>query len=156
MNAITGETGAGKSMLVKALELLRGGRAAPSLVRTGEKQAVVEALLEVDGTERVIRRVVTAAGRSRAYIDGELATVVGLRQLASQWLDISSQHEHQTLTESRRTSPSGWIRFSGNAERRESLGGLVDRAREAANAMRDFRSRLDQREDRSGPGRASS
>ena len=79
LTAITGETGAGKTLLVEALDLLLGGRADTSLVRRGAAEARVEGRFEAsDGTERVLARVLPADGRSRAYVDGRLATVAEL------------------------------------------------------------------------------
>src|ERR1700755_1348762 len=74
LNVLTGETGAGKSILVEAVGLLLGGRASSDLVRTGEDTATIEAIFEHDGQEMLIRREITAQGRSRAFIDGALVT----------------------------------------------------------------------------------
>src|SRR5687767_4103415 len=74
LNVLTGETGAGKSILVEAVGLLLGARASGDLVRTGEDVATIEAIFESGGVERLIRREITAQGRSRAFINGELAT----------------------------------------------------------------------------------
>jgi DNA repair protein RecN (Recombination protein N) len=114
-NVLTGETGAGKSIVVGALGLVLGGRAAPDLVRPGAEEAEVEALFEVtaqararellanagldEGNELVLRRVVHASGRSRAYINGRLCTVGQLGELAAELVDISSQHESVALTD---------------------------------------------------------
>ncbi len=112
LNVITGETGAGKSILIDALSLVLGERAKPDLVRTGEAQAEVEALFDVgdddeararlaasgiecDG-ELVVRRVVGSNGRTRAYLNGSLASATQLAELAAGLVDISSQHEHHT------------------------------------------------------------
>src|SRR4029450_9795516 len=74
-NVLTGETGAGKSILVEAVGLLLGGRASQDLVRTGETQATIEAIFEdTSHGEFVIRRELTAQGRSRSFINGALAT----------------------------------------------------------------------------------
>src|SRR5204862_3793561 len=70
LNILTGETGAGKSILVGAVGLLLGGRASGDLVRTGEETAAVEAIFETAGQEILVRREVTAQGRSRAFING--------------------------------------------------------------------------------------
>ena len=64
LNVLTGETGAGKSILVEAVGLLLGGRASGDLVRTGEDTATVEAIFEVAGQEWLVRREITAQGRS--------------------------------------------------------------------------------------------
>jgi DNA repair protein RecN (Recombination protein N) len=97
-NVLTGETGAGKSILVGAVGLLLGARASSDLVRTGEGQATIEALFEdaVRG-EVIIRREVTSQGRSRSFINGTLATAGALRELADQMVELHGQHEHQAL-----------------------------------------------------------
>src|SRR2546426_11603495 len=74
MTAITGETGAGKTLVIEALELLVGGRAEAVLVRPGAHEAQVQGRFLVDGEEVAVRRVVPAEGRSRAYLDGDVAT----------------------------------------------------------------------------------
>ncbi|HET9731868.1 MAG TPA: DNA repair protein RecN [Acidimicrobiales bacterium] len=104
MTAITGETGAGKTLLVEAIELLTGARADPVLVRPGAAEAVVEGRLEVppDGREVVLCRVVAAAGRSRAYVDGRMAAVSALAGVTREVVDLHGQHSHQSLL-----SPAG-------------------------------------------------
>jgi DNA repair protein RecN (Recombination protein N) len=114
-NVLTGETGAGKSILIDALGLVLGGRARPEVVRTGAKEAEVEALFEIpkgsralarleeagvpcDG-ELVVRRVVQAEGRSKAYLNGRLCTATQLADLASDLCDVASQHESVSLTD---------------------------------------------------------
>src|SRR4249919_3123018 len=97
LNVLTGETGAGKSILVEAIGLLLGGRASGDLVRTGEDTASVEAIFESGGDELLIRREVTAQGRSRAFINGALATAGGLKDLSGRLIELHGQHEHQTL-----------------------------------------------------------
>ena len=97
LNVLTGETGAGKSILVEAVGLLLGGRASAELVRTGEGTAAVEAIFENGGEERLIRREVTSQGRSRAFVNGELTTAGGLKDLAARSIELHGQHEHQTL-----------------------------------------------------------
>ena len=97
-NVLTGETGAGKSILVEAVGLLLGARASADLVRTGETQATIEAIFEDGDTGQVIvRREVTSQGRSRSFIDGTLATAGALRELADRLVELHGQHEHQTL-----------------------------------------------------------
>jgi DNA repair protein RecN (Recombination protein N) len=118
-HAITGETGAGKSMIVDALALALGGRAQPELLRTGAREAEVEALFEVPPGARaaarleaagipcsgeiLIRRTLTVEGdrgvRSRAYVNGRLSTAAQLAELAGDLCDIASQHENVQLTD---------------------------------------------------------
>jgi DNA repair protein RecN (Recombination protein N) len=114
LNALTGETGAGKSILVHALKLVLGGRSRPEMVRTGASAAEVEALFELRspelrsrlqeagievGEELVVRRVVAAEGRSRAFLNGRLCSATELEKLAAGLVDISSQHEHHSLVD---------------------------------------------------------
>jgi DNA repair protein RecN (Recombination protein N) len=97
LNVLTGETGAGKSILVEAVGLLLGGRASGDLVRTGEDAAAIEAIFESGGEELLVRREITAQGRSRAFINGTLATAGALKELSSRLIELHGQHEHQTL-----------------------------------------------------------
>src|SRR5215468_6074225 len=97
LNVLTGETGAGKSILVEAVGLLLGGRASGDLVRTGEEAAAIEAIFESGGEELLVRREVTQQGRSRAFINGELTTAGALKDLANRLIELHGQHEHQTL-----------------------------------------------------------
>jgi DNA repair protein RecN (Recombination protein N) len=97
LNVLTGETGAGKSILVEAVGLLLGGRASGDLVRTGEDLATIEAIFESGGEELLVRREITAQGRSRALINGALATAGTLKELSSRLIELHGQHEHQTL-----------------------------------------------------------
>ncbi len=97
LTAVTGETGAGKTMLVEALELLVGGRADATIVRPGAKEARVDGRFVTGDTELVLTRVVPAEGRSRAYIDGRPATVGALADATAGLLDLHGQHDHQSL-----------------------------------------------------------
>ncbi len=107
MTAITGETGAGKTLVVEAIDLLVGGRADPGAVRAGANEAVVEGRFVASGAagpkgscgggERVLRRVVPATGRSRAQVDGLMATAAELAELGRALVDLHGQHAHQSL-----------------------------------------------------------
>lgn len=98
LNVLTGETGAGKSIVVGAVELLLGGRASADLVRTGAETARVQAVIETaSGQEILIRRELSPSGRSRAFVDGSLVTAAELRDLAGPLIDLHGQHEHQAL-----------------------------------------------------------
>src|SRR3954467_7788142 len=97
LNVLTGETGAGKSILVEAVGLLLGGRASADMVRTGEDVATIEAIFETGGEELLVKREITAQGRSRAFVNGALATAGALKELSSRLIELHGQHEHQTL-----------------------------------------------------------
>ncbi len=98
LNVLTGETGAGKSILVGAVGLLVGGRASAEMVRTGEDAAVIEAIFDApDGREILVRREVSAQGRSRAAVDNGLVTSASLREACGGLVDLHGQHEHQVL-----------------------------------------------------------
>jgi DNA repair protein RecN (Recombination protein N) len=140
-NVLTGETGAGKSIVVGALSLVLGGRASAEHVRPGESEAEIEALFDVsqaDGVrarldasgvaaadgELVLRRVVQSNGRSRAYMNGKLCTAGELAALAPELCDIASQHESVALA-----NPTTHIqyldRFAKLAGARAELAGDV-------------------------------
>ena len=113
LNIISGETGAGKSILVGAVNLLLGGRASPDLIRSGYDEAQVEGLFDIgrspsvqnilrekgfdSGEELLISRSISKTGRNKVFINGKLATVSLVSEITSGLVDISSQHEHQRL-----------------------------------------------------------
>lgn len=112
-NVLTGETGAGKSIILDAFGLLLGDRARPDLVRAGASEATVEALFDLTGRddilhaftaagfsvddELVLRRIVQSGGRSRAYVNGNLVTLAQLQPLSELLVTVCGQHEHQSL-----------------------------------------------------------
>jgi DNA repair protein RecN (Recombination protein N) len=97
MTVITGETGAGKTLIVDALDLLCGGRAEATLVRDGATEARVEGRF-VDGDDEVVlARVIPGVGRTRGYIDGHLATATELAERGRALVDLHGQHAHQSL-----------------------------------------------------------
>ena len=96
---ITGETGAGKSILLGALSLVLGGRSDASVVKDPSRNCVVEAVFEEEGRERIFRRVVSPQGRSRGFMDDEPASVEQLRLAAGRLVDIHSQHQQLLLAE---------------------------------------------------------
>ena len=97
MTAVTGETGAGKTLIVSAIDLLTGGRADASLVRPGATEAEIEGRFVDGDKELVVRRVIPRDGRSRVYIDGRLATVSALADHGVDFVDLHGQHSHQSL-----------------------------------------------------------
>ncbi|MCP4446622.1 MAG: DNA repair protein RecN [Myxococcales bacterium] len=123
-NALTGETGAGKSLIVEAVNLLRGGRASADIPRAGAEQAVVEAIFEITDwirepirnilsdaglplgeeceDELLVRRVIHKGGRSRTYINGALTTASRLADMGGFLVDLSGQHQHQGLVDPKR------------------------------------------------------
>lgn len=112
MTALTGETGAGKTMVVGAIDLLLGGRADATLVRAGAAEAVVEGRFDVDGDELILTRVVPADGRSRAYVNGRMATAAALADAAGRLVELHGQHAHQSLL-SGTTQRDAVDRFAG-------------------------------------------
>jgi DNA repair protein RecN (Recombination protein N) len=117
MNVLTGETGAGKSLIVEAVNLMRGGRASADIPRAGSDEAVVEAVVEVPDDLRAriagvlegaglpvdeqvfVRRVIQRGGRSRCYVNGALTTAARLAELGALLIDLSGQHQHQGLVD---------------------------------------------------------
>lgn len=107
----SGETGAGKSILIDALVLTLGERADSSVLREGASRAEISAVFETPATliewltehdlhaehELVLRRVIDAQGRSRAYVNGSVVTIAQLREIGEQLIDIHGQHAHQSL-----------------------------------------------------------
>jgi DNA repair protein RecN (Recombination protein N) len=125
LNVLSGETGAGKSLIVEAVNLLRGGRASADIPRAGTDEAVVEAIFEVpedlrplvrtrlneaglpggaedEASELLVRRLIHRGGRSRTYINGALTTATRLAELGELMVDLSGQHQHQGLVDPRR------------------------------------------------------
>lgn len=146
---LTGETGAGKSIVVEAVGLLLGGRASADMVRTGEAQATIEAIFEDAGEEVVIRRELTAQGRSRAFVNGELTTSAALRVLASRLVELHGQHEHQSLMDPATHIPAldEYGRLSAEtaavAEDWEALKVLRERCDRATMDQKERTARLD-------------
>lgn len=105
MTVLTGETGAGKTLVVEAIELLLGGRADPMLVRSGAGEAVVEGRFSgpgdgcdpEDGDDLVLARVIPAEGRARAYVGGQMASVGLLGEAGRARVDLHGQHTQQSL-----------------------------------------------------------
>ncbi len=163
LNVLTGETGAGKSILVSALELVLGGKSRGELVRTGAKAAEVEALFDVSGDawvrqqlqaldihsedELVVRRVLSSCGRSRAFVNGQLATQHVLARLTRGLTDISSQHEHHTLTDP--STHLGFLdAFAGVASLRQQVARAYHALKGAEAQLADFEQRIREREAR--------
>jgi DNA repair protein RecN (Recombination protein N) len=163
LTVFTGETGAGKSIVLQAIALLSGRRQSSSWVRTGAKQAVVEALftlpdnpalrqkmldmgLEADG-ELLIKRVLSVNGSSRFYLNGSLATARLVTQITENLLSVASQHDHQQLL-----APSYHLDFVDLAgdlwEARESVAALYDQWSAADKELAALRQKEMDREQR--------
>lgn len=111
LNVLTGETGAGKSILVDAIELILGARASSDVIRKGAKESIVEVVFEKDRNkisvlddlgrdvdeDIIIRRIINPSGKSRAYINETPVTLTTLSEIGRALLDIHGQHEHQSL-----------------------------------------------------------
>ena len=114
LNIITGETGAGKSVIVDAVNVILGDTVSPEYIKTGREEAHLEALFDISGNaplrerleslgfgtaggELLIKRIIYRKGRSRAFINGGIATIPILEQASEGIIDIFSQHEHQSL-----------------------------------------------------------
>jgi DNA repair protein RecN (Recombination protein N) len=153
-NVLTGETGAGKSIVVGALLLVLGGRASSEHVRPGAEEAEVEAFFDVRGSERllrsleaagvgsdgelVIRRIVQANGRSRAYMNGRLCTAGELQAIGPDLADIASQHESVALTDP--STHLGYLdRFARLADAKGELASEVDRLERIVTEIREAR-----------------
>ncbi len=145
LNIISGETGAGKSILMDALALILGGRASSDLIRAGAEEASVEALFEIpahsevhaaleaqglaaeDG-DLIIRRIVHRSGKNRIFVNGNMANMAALQAVTGSLVDLCSQHDQQLL--SRPEEQLLWI---------DRFGGLEDERQEARKLFLDWR-----------------
>jgi DNA repair protein RecN (Recombination protein N) len=154
LNVFTGETGAGKSIVVDALNLALGERASADLIRTGCQEAVVEAAFELNGRgtaeitallsgqgievnsgeDLIVRRVLSSSGKNKVYINGSLANLNTLTALGASLADIHGQHEHQSL-----------LSLERQMELLDSFGGLSelrDVLSDAYHRLQDVRKEL--------------
>ncbi|MBI3541010.1 MAG: AAA family ATPase [Deltaproteobacteria bacterium] len=99
LNVLSGETGAGKSILVQAIELLLGGRGSVDLIREGKDEAEVSGLFDhpSDGGEVSVRRIISRSGKSRAFLNERPVPVATLGEVTRDTVDLANQHEHQIL-----------------------------------------------------------
>ncbi len=161
LNILSGETGAGKSILINAVNLILGGKASPDLIRTGAEKATVEALFHLpkepdflkyftemdisfDG-EVLIKRVVTKSGTSRVWINGSLATLQIVSKLGPDLISISGQNEHQLLLR-----PDNHLfildDFGGLAEERLMVNGVYRECCDLRDRITKLRSHLKEEE----------
>jgi len=148
---LTGETGAGKSILIDALSMVLGERAEAIVVRGGAERAEVSAQFDLNGDralagwlkeqdlegedgELLLRRVIDASGRSRGYINGRAATAAQLREAGERLVDIHGQHQHQSLA-----------RAQAQREMLDAYGGLSESAARVAQLHRAWQARRESR-----------
>ena len=125
LTVLTGETGAGKSLIVDALALARGARADTDAIRSGEPKLRVDLLLSADGAEQIIVREVHSEGRSIARINDELVTIAALTAAVAPRIEIHGQHDQQRLGDRGRQRDL-LDRWSETLETREKIGALVE------------------------------
>lgn len=154
LHVLTGETGAGKSILVDAVALLLGGRAQKELIRTGTEKARVEGVFEIsdcpaalnflreqeldEGDEVTLSREITLQGRSVCRVNGTMLSLAQYQQLTSQLMDIHGQHEHQSLMDEKRH-----LAFL-DAYGEEAHQALVQRTRKDFSAWQEAKKALEQ------------
>ena len=144
LNILTGETGAGKSIIVDAVKLILGDRASTDDIRSTKDEAVVEALFDVsacgvreilemagfpDEENLIIRRIVSRSGKGKAFINGSMANLSLLQEICSRIIDIYGQHEHQSLT-----------RSEEHIDILDEFGSLMPLRREMTSAYKEFSS----------------
>ena len=166
LSALSGETGAGKSIIVGALSLLLGERASSDTVRAGAERAMVEAVfdltnhpalkarlnelgIEIEDGLLILRREVAAVGRNRAWINESPTTARTVGELGQSLVDLHGQHEHQTLLrkDTQRTILDRFGEAEGDAtaveEAFQDLVGLETRLKELQERRRELASRVD-------------
>jgi len=161
LNTLTGETGAGKSIIINAVNLLLGGRASSDLIRTGCREARVEALFSIpeeagvmaaleemgcpNDAELLIQRTITREGRNKVYLNGTIATLSMLSKLGSMLINISGQHENQMLLR-----PDNHLflldEFGLFSERREVVKGLYEETASAEAGISDLKTAIQEAE----------
>ena len=148
LNVLTGETGAGKTIILNALGLLLGGRTSSDIIRHGKEEATVEALFESlpqalqlrlgesgygDEDELVIKRIVSRSGKNRIYLNGSLCPLTLLAEIGSHLIRIYGQHEHHSL-----------LRSESHLALLDAHGALEDKAEEMKKRYYSFRTAWDQ------------
>ncbi|MBI3753998.1 MAG: AAA family ATPase, partial [Deltaproteobacteria bacterium] len=143
LNVLTGETGAGKSIIVDAVKLILGDRASAEDIRSSKDEAVVEAMFDISSCKEIaaildesglqseenliIRRIISRSGKNKTFINGSMASLGLLQQTGSRMIDIYGQHDHQSLTR-----PEEHIDILDN------FGGLMAMKQEFSNAYKEY------------------
>ncbi|MEA2383951.1 MAG: repair protein RecN [Solirubrobacteraceae bacterium] len=161
LTVLTGETGAGKTVLAHALDLLLGGRARPGIVRPGAAEAYVEGVFELpdglrsllgerlapDAEELLLARRVSAEGRTRAYLGGRSATVADLRDVGAELIAFYGQHEHRRLMlASAQLEILDGFCGAAHMDRRAAFAEVYARARSLEASLGELRDRAGARE----------
>lgn len=155
LNVLTGETGAGKSIIVDALSLALGSRAQSDLVRSGEKEAIVQAYFEVEGDNipdlgidisegLIMRRSVSSIGKSKAYLNDTMVSLQSLAEVGKSLVDIHGQHEHQSLMD---IDKHGILLDSYGKlhEDREAVGSLYSKVQALGKEKDDLKQKVKER-----------
>jgi DNA repair protein RecN (Recombination protein N) len=153
LNILSGETGAGKSIVIGALGLLLGARAQSDQIKTGAKSAEVQAFFDIDGAAEldalgidssegvIVRRIISTNGKSRVYINDNLANVKSLEAFGKYLVDIHGQHDHQRLTSSEKQR--AFIDSFGK------LDALLEEYSKVYDDVKDVENRLEKLQERS-------
>ena len=135
-SVVTGETGAGKSILLGALALVMGGKADTRTITEGEQRCIIEATFTNQGEEMIVRRELNRNGRSRSFVNDEVVSQSELKQLSARLIDIHSQHENLLLgDDSFQLGIVDAIAFATSREPLDSYSALFDRWQELQNKL---------------------
>ena len=150
LNVLTGETGAGKSIIVDSLSLALGSRAQSDFIRSGEKEAFVQAYFDIDqdigipdigldiSDGLILRRLISSSGKSRAYVNDIMVSLQSLSEIGRALVDIHGQHEHQSLfsIERHRLFLDSFGKLEGDRKKFEALYRDVDTLRTEKAALK--------------------
>jgi DNA repair protein RecN (Recombination protein N) len=162
LNVLTGETGAGKSIVVDALGLAAGDRADTSMIRSGDGRAVVEAVFRVapgsearavldargvdpEGEDVIVRREIATSGGGRVFINGSPSTVTVLREIGDLMVELHGQHEHQSLLSAERHREALDL-FGDHADLAEATAAAYNEVLASRERLQDLRDRSRERE----------
>ena len=136
LNIITGETGAGKSIVIEAVSLALGSRADTAFVRSGKKKALIQMIADHDGEEYIITREISASGKNICRINDEIVTLTHLNALCRKLADIHGQYDHQSLL-----NPDNHIKLV-DLYRKDLISPAKDKVSAAYDEYSALRSRL--------------